>query len=297
MICNKCGSKIENESTFCPFCGNDLKKGTPTTIPQNNENTIEEVKEEKTSTELENIAQNETVETPPIMMESNTPPTQNNQIINNKTNNDNLKILSIILSILGFFLFPFSIAGIITGSRYKKKEGKNTIGFSLGIISLVFQITIIIVFAVFLIFSPKVTEENSNNQIIGNDYLGYITLSKEWNLYKDTDGTSTLQYQYKNTSSIISIYKIPKPTFSLEEYAKSIKSKLQTYGASDITYEKVKVGKYNAIKQQTYLSSLSEYMTTWCFCDENGDYHYISINSPENNTNHLDIVNTYKLNY
>lgn len=287
MVCSKCGSKIEDDSTFCPFCGN-------------------KVKNEKLENNSDSNASNSNV------INSNELVTNNVTLMSGVPSNnyEDLNTKSLVFGILGFFIFPCAIIAICMGASYKKKTSKTSAGLVLGIISCVLELVIISILSLFFIFSLKYTSDmkqhdgnnlkdyyengsNINYQTIGNDQYGYLTVNKDWHLYS-TSNNSTLQYAYGSTSDILTIYAINDSGYTLEQYAESIKSKIQSYGADNVSYEIVNAGQYKAIKQQAYLTSLSSYMTTWCFKDEYDVLHYISVNS-STSTEHQDIISTFKL--
>lgn len=293
MECSKCGSKLEDGSTFCPFCGNKIKG-----FKENSE-----IYDKKPSTySVQEIELLNSVHSNNFTMQ--------NKNISNDVSYQNLSTNSLIFGILSFFFFPCSIIAICIGISFKRKTNKTTAGFILGIISLVLQIIMMFFLLLITILSVNYgvdrkttdggslkdyyeTDSSINYQIVGNDEFGYLTVENEWKLYNNLDST-TLQYAYKSTSDILTMYAIKDENYTLTQYAESVKSRLQTYETDNISYEIVNVGQYKAIKQQAYLKSLSTYMTTWCFKDENDTIHYISINS-DNTTNHQDIVTTFKL--
>ena len=131
-------------------------------------------------------------------------------------------------------------------------------------------------------------------QVIGNEKFGYLRISNDWILYKDSDGSSALQYSI-DRKWVLSLYAIDSPNYTIGEYANSIYSKMEGYGATNIKVESVRVGKYQATKQSAYLSSISSYMCTWCFADEYGNYHYIAINGPSMYSSNFDVVDTFTL--
>lgn len=256
---------------------------------------------------------------PTIGEDSNTNVTVNLMETNNQSDvqvqntNSQSEALPITFGIIGllFCILPLSIVAVVTGFKYKKKNNKGSVGLVLGIIGLVIQSLIIFCLALILALSFKVGGSSgnssgnkindyyedgstSNYQVVGNNKFGYLTISKDWSIYSYSNGDTSLQYSYKDSSSILTIFAIQNPDYSLQDYVTSIKERLQGYGATDISNEIVTVGKYTAIKQQTYLSSLSSYMTTWCFQDENGALHYISVNAPSSD-DFQDIVSTFSL--
>ncbi|MBR4617741.1 MAG: zinc ribbon domain-containing protein [Bacilli bacterium] len=288
MNCSKCGSKLEPNDSFCTYCGNKVK-----TINKNNTLSDEKV-------ELLN-----TVEPNKVVLMSN----DNNKEINTNKKRDVIPILFGLLSLIPF-LIPFSIIGIILSNSYKKKYNDNTVGLVISITSLILQIILIICVIIFKPYEnitinkepPKIIEDSyvdndsTNYQLLGNDNFGYLIASKDWTLYETTTNTDVLQYRYLNTTAIISIYAIKNPTYTLTDYASSINSRMQNYETDNISIEYVNIGKYQAIKQQAYLKKLTSYMTTWCFIDEIGTIHYIALNGTTNPTEHINIINTFKLN-
>ena len=288
MTCSKCGSKIEDDSAFCPFCGNKIKN-------EKLENNFD------SDISTNNVINSNEIVTNNVTLMSSVP----------SNNYEDLNTKSLVFGILGFFIFPCAIIAICMGVSYKKKTSKTSAGLVLGIISCVLELVIISILSLFFIFSLKYTSDmkqhdgndlkdyyengsNINYQTIGNDEYGYLTVSKDWNVYTSTNNNSTLQYSYGSTSDILTLYAIKNSGYTLEQYAESIKSKIQSYGADNVSYEIVNVGQYKAIKQQAYLKTLSSYMTTWCFKDENDALHYISVNS-DNKDNYQDMVTTFKL--
>ncbi|MBP3841324.1 MAG: zinc-ribbon domain-containing protein [Bacilli bacterium] len=290
MTCSKCGSKIEDDSTFCPFCGNKIKN-------QNLQNNSDSNVSSNNDVGLNNNISNNNV-----TLMSSVP----------ANNYENLNSKSLIFGILGFIFFPCAIVAICMGASYKKKTNKTAAGFVLGIISCALELVLLVIIGLIIALSFKFNNDNQkydgndnnlkdyyengsniNYQTVGNDQFGYLVVSKDWNLYSSSDN-NTLQYSYGSTSDILTMYAIKNSGYTLNQYADSVKSRIQNYGADNVSYEIVNVGQYKAIKQQAYLSTLSSYMTTWCFKDEYDVLHYISVNS-NNNTNHQDIVTTFKL--
>ena len=297
MFCSKCGSKIEDNTAFCPYCGNK----------------INDSKNSKDKEKQESSNENSTVG---VLNEGNNVYNQNpniNLVTDVKQESyEDLNKKSLIFGILGFFFFPCAIIAICFGNSYKKKAQKTSAGFVLGIISCVLELimAIIVALVIFLVmYNTNTTSGNSgdnsglkdyyengsnmNYQTVGNDDYGYLTVSKDWSFYSNSN-ESTLQYIYGNSSNILTLYAMKNSGYTVTQYADSIKSRIQSYGPDNITYEIVNVGSYKAVKQQAYLPSLSSYMTTWCFQDENGTLHYIAINA-DSSTEFQDIVTTYKL--
>ncbi len=336
MFCSKCGSKIEENTSFCPYCGNKISESKKDKDVEKKENDnekseVEVLNEEKNiettnSTEEKNVTNNFEQSSSTNSEESsyNNHNTYNNSYNQNPPVNlitdvkqesyEDLNKKSLIFGILGFFIFPCAIVAICLGSSYKKKTNNTSSGFILGIISCVLNLILILVLTVVIILAVmygsntsssgdgdnsglKDYYENGSNinyQTIGNDDYGYLTVSKDWTFYSSSSNESTLQYIYGNTSNILTMYAMKNSGYTVAQYADSIKSRIQSYGADNVSYEIVNVGNYKAVKQQAYLSSLSSYMTTWCFQDENGALHYIAINA-DSSTEFQDIVNTYKL--
>lgn len=294
MICDKCGSKIEENCTFCPYCGCKIEQVKNENTNEENINNTEEIKVNENNNNINNINLMSAVDT------------QSYESIEKK---------SIIFGILGFFFFPLSIVALCLGSSYKKKTNKSSSGFVLGLVSIILNVVMILIVTAIIVIAMvfgdvnnsssgsgdsgeriKDYYENGSNinfQTIGNDSYGYLTVSKDWSIYS-TDNNSTLQYADSKSSSIITLYAFTDSSYTLTSYAESVKSRILNYGASDVSYEIVKVGVYNAVKQQAYLSNLSTYMTTWCFQDENGKIHYIAINTDTSNK-YQDIVTTFRL--
>lgn len=305
MFCDKCGSKIEENCTFCPFCGCKVEQSNSENLGENKDNiNIEEKKEENTPTNGIEILENTTNDNSINLM--NTVDSQSYESIEKK---------SIIFGILGFFFFPLSIVALCLGSSYKKKTNKSSSGFVLGLVSIILNVVMILIVIAIIVIAMVFGDVNNsssgsgdsgerikdyyengsnmNYQTIGNDDYGYLTVSKDWSVYS-ADNYSTLQYADSKSSSIITLYAFKDSNYTLTSYAESVKSRILNYGATDVSYDIVKVGNYSAVKQQAYLASLSTYMTTWCFQDENGKIHYIAINT-DNSTQYQDIVTTFRL--
>lgn len=331
MYCGKCGSKVEEDSTYCPYCGNMIKE-------DKNKN----IKKEESNNSAGNIE--ELINSSEIIDDLNDKKNNNDSNINNNNannsignnlsinnnnkpkSNDGLKnasfalgLISIILAFLNILMMPVAIVGICLGSKYKSQEKQSCPGFVLSIIGLILSflilvgIVLVVMFAIYdessssstnKIKDTDITSDKNyddyynydkySNQVIGNEKFGYLTISNKWTLYKSSDGSSALQYTYEN-KWVLSLYAIVSPNYSLADYAYSIHSKMEGYGATNIKTENVYVGKYQAIKKTAYLTSISSYMTTWCFADEYGNFHYIAINGPTIYSDNYDLVNSFTL--
>lgn len=315
MYCGKCGSKLENDATFCPYCGNKIDKNKDTLPKEEGKKNISEG--EKNT--LENTSNAQPIEELDNFEITNNTPNKQNVVANG---NDSLKntsfvlgLISIIFAFYNILVIPVAIVGICTGAKYKSNEKKGCPGFVLSIIGLVLSFIILVGLISLIVFAvmdmddndiqPRIEDTNivdsdddyydeRGMQVIGNEKFGYLRISNDWILYKDSDGSSALQYSI-DRKWVLSLYAIDSPNYTIGEYANSIYSKMEGYGATNIKVESVRVGKYQATKQSAYLSSISSYMCTWCFADEYGNYHYIAINGPSMYSSNFDVVDTFTL--
>lgn len=339
MYCGKCGSKLESDADYCPYCGTKISNEEEKKQPEHSDTKEETVKDNKSAddsvqNEINHAEKkNETKHNDADIEVLNSSTSNNENVITYnipQPDNSGLKIASLILGIISIvfclfniFMIPFAIAGICLGIKYKNESKKSCPGFVVSIIGLVLSIVIFIAFIIAITFfavdekfdssKNKIKDidiasdrnydkyydkddddDEDDTQVIGNRKFGYLTIPSEWTLYKSSDGSSTLQYSYNN-KWVLSLYAIENPSFTLGEYANSIHTKMQGYGASNVTTSNTYVGKYQAIKKSAYLSSIGSFMTTWCFADESGNLHYIAINGPTRYDDIYDVVNTYKL--
>lgn len=332
MYCGKCGSKVEEDTVYCPYCGNLIKENKTKNIEkEESKNSANDIEEIINDSEIIDDLSDKTKSNDSSINNNNANDYIGNNIsINNNNkpkNNDGLKnasfvlgLISIILSFLNILMIPVAIIGICLGAKYKNQEKESCPGFVLSIIGLILSFLILI--GIFFLVMFAIYDEGSKNtstnkikdtditseknyddyynydkykqQVIGNDKFGYLTISSDWTLYKSSDGSSALQYAYGN-KWVLSLYAIVSPNYSINDYAYSIHSKMEGYGATNIKTENVYVGKYQAIKKTAYLTSISSYMTTWCFADEYGNFHYIAINGPTIYSDNYDLVNSFTL--
>ena len=146
MICNKCNSKIPENSKFCQVCGNAIN-------PLENVDPIINNFETTDSNSLNNQTNNINNQQQPI---------QNN---NNKNDNDGLKTVSILLGIIGIVAMFFHstiasvifIIGIIVGAIYKSKTKNKCFGLTLNIIGLILNII--------FFFGPVLIVNNTLNDV------------------------------------------------------------------------------------------------------------------------------------
>ena len=152
----------------------------------------------------------------------------------------------------------------------------------------------------------KVSEENNvdedipNQDIVqdgkrvGSDEFGYITIPENWANFVDVDGNSTLQYSYANVY-IATLYAVPTTQISAYNYASNIMTKLQSEGVQNVQGATVSVGKYSAYQVYGYYANENIWLVCWFFEAEDGKTHYISIEGPDNTSEHFNIPNTFSL--
>ena len=129
---------------------------------------------------------------------------------------------------------------------------------------------------------------------VGSDEFGYITIPENWANFVDVDGNSTLQYSYANVY-IATLYAVPTTQISAYNYASNIMTKLQSEGVQNVQGATVSVGKYSAYQVYGYYSNENIWLVCWFFEAEDGKTHYISIEGPDNTSEHFNIPNTFSL--
>ena len=160
MYCGKCGSKLENDATFCPYCGNKIdenkdtlpKKEIKENISEGEKNTLENTSNAQPIEELDNFE-----------ITNNTPNKQN--VVAN--GNDSLKnasfvlgLISIIFAFCNILVIPVAIVGICTGAKYKSNEKKGCPGFVLSIIGLVLSFIILVGLISLIVFAVMDMDDN-----------------------------------------------------------------------------------------------------------------------------------------
>jgi uncharacterized membrane protein YvbJ len=121
--CTECGSKVEDNTQFCPNCGHQISQ-IPSTSPSSN------------------------VSTPPqYSNQYSAPPTYQQY-----HKHDNTKgIIALVFGILGFVLLPFigSIVAIILGALSRSQEEETTLG-TVGIVLGILGMVCWVIFFVFI---------------------------------------------------------------------------------------------------------------------------------------------------
>lgn len=128
-------------------------------------------------------------------------------------------------------------------------------------------------------------------QRIGSDKLGYVTVPKEWLPFKDLDETIIdLQYSDLKGTTIITMNLFDKSglsakdlvNFGAKEAAINVWKNLEA-GATKVEGNEFKFGKYESFQlYATYPNGIK--LTAWLFEAEDGQIHYIAIESPSLNT-------------
>ena len=139
--------------------------------------------------------------------------------------------------------------------------------------------------------SGKVDNEN---QVIGTDEFGYVTIPKNWNRFYDVESSGTYQYSYGN-SWIVTLYAVPTTQIDSYNYANNVKAHLEEENVSDITGAKVKVGNYDAYQVYGHYDDENIWLVCWFFEAEDGSTHYIAVEGPDKTSDFFNIPNTFKL--
>lgn len=160
-------------------------------------------------------------------------------------------------------------------------------------------IAVFVILMVVLVIGPLFKSGNSNNQvqnsIVGNERVGYLTLTNEWSEYTDEKDSRTLRYVKDNW--VIAIDAIKKTEeLDYEELAKaSYYDKKKDENVASSTATPVKFGDYDAFQVSSYYKNTKTWLVEWFFDAEDERVHYIAIQGDDLESDVFNVIDTYKL--
>lgn len=137
--------------------------------------------------------------------------------------------------------------------------------------------------------TPIVTEGNR----IGTDEQGYVTVPESWE-EKDTGYDGMIQYLNASEGSI-TLYSVNSSLLSAKAYADNVEDTMPSQGIDEVKRENVKLAGYDAYKLWGYSDTLRIWLTVWIFEAEDDQTHYLAIETLAEDSEQLDIADTFSL--
>lgn len=272
MFCNKCGNNLGDAEgvRFCNKCGNDLSVSAVK---------VEKVIEEPKAQVIDTI-----VEEPKVDLEKR------------KSNKKKLWITAIVCCVLwvgliigGIVLLVGFFGNMIDNYEpdydyeyeYDDEEQNEDEDFTWGLDE-----------------EEPVEDEEEDIPVVegtrvGSDEQGYVTVPDSWE-EKDTGYDGMIQYLNAREGSI-TLYSVSTSLLSAEGYADNLETTMPSQGINKVNREEVKLGKYDAYKLWGYSETLKIWLTVWTFEAEDGQTHYLAIETLAEDSEPLEIADTFSL--
>lgn len=139
---------------------------------------------------------------------------------------------------------------------------------------------------------------DTDKQKVGSDEHGYVYIPKDWNKFIDVDldpSSNVIQYSLANTY-ILTMSSVEKNDSTAKERASNLAASLKEENEiTDLTGATVSIASYTAYQVYGYYPNEKIWLVSWIFETEDGKIHFLSVEGPDQKSEHFNIPKTFTL--